>query len=112
MAYTMKYETALNAASRIAHRQGKITREQFKAIQDCLADKSPGCACEDCEAVSISAAMDNGQLTAEQAANPKAINWQGLLAFIQALLPIILAIIGGLTPPAPPAPTVPAGNGG
>lgn len=109
MALLMKYETALNAASRIAKRQGKISREEYKSIQDCLADNSPDCVCADCEAVSINTALDNGQLTAAEAANPKAINWQGLLSFLQAILPIILAIIGGVTPKPP---TLPSGTGG
>lgn len=109
----ISFRTALDASSRIGRRQGTINREEFKAIQAALPDTKPDCACADCEAVSIQAAVDSGHLTAEQAANPKTINWAGLLAFIQALLPLILAIINGITPvPPAPTPSLPSGSGG
>ena len=103
----ISYRTALDAASRIARRQGKINREQYRSIQDALADRSADGPCADCEAVSIMAAVDAAKLTADQASNPKAIDWQALMAFIIQIIAIIMQLIN----PPTPTPSLPAGAG-
>lgn len=104
-----RFRTAMLIAAYEMARNGKLTHEELQAVVACCEDSNCD-TCQQCEKVTLLAAQDSGDLTADQANNPKAINWQGLIAFIQAIMAILLPLI---IPPKPtPTPTVPGGSGG
>lgn len=106
--FRIKYHNALYAVAWGAHRRHEITDDQFKQVTDMLNDNAtPQSACGTCELMSYSVGVDNGVIDAN--AQPLAsINWAGLLAFLQALLPIILQFIAIINPPKPPVPPTPS----
>lgn len=100
----LKFHTALLTAAYASAHKGVITHDDLKATIECTAD--PTCdTCMACQTITISAAVDNGLLTSEQAHNPNAVNWANLLAFIEAIITIIMQLINPPKPtPTPPAP--------
>ena len=118
-----RYHNALVGVAWVQKYHGQITQEQYDSVvavsrtyKDGDADlDEPTTLCGACEKMSYIAGVENGAI--DPAAHPlKTINWANLLAFIQALLPIILQFIQIINPPKPPVPPVPtpslvAGNG-
>lgn len=106
-----RFHTAMLTAAYEGAHVGKLSREELAAVVACCKDSNCD-TCQQCEEIVLSAAQDSGQLTAEQAANPKAINWAQLIAFIQAIMAILLPLINPPKPTPTPTPSLPAGNGG
>ena len=61
--------------------------------------------------MALLAGADSGVITPEEAANPAAINWQALMAFVMALLQVLLPLINPPKPGPAPTPSLPAGSG-
>lgn len=106
MNVTLRFHTAMLAAGYRLAAAGKINRDQLAAVVACCKDSNCD-TCQQCEQIALMAGQDSGDITADQAANPKAINWQGLLAFVEALMAILMPLIN----PPKPSPSLPAGAG-
>lgn len=123
MAYRMKYHHALFGVAWVQKFRGQITQDQFNSVAVVVATykdgdtddvNNPSTPCGACEVMTYNAAVDAGQITIAGSSSTtlKSINWANLLAFIQALLPIILQFIQIINPPKPvPTPSLVAGNG-
>lgn len=117
----LRYHNALVGVAWVQKYQGLISQDQYDSIvqvartyKDGDAElASPTTLCGACERMSYNVGIENAAIDPTQ--QPlKTINWANLLAFIQALLPIILQfiqIINPPKPPVPPAPSLVAGNG-
>lgn len=108
----LRYHNALVGVAWVQKYRGQITQDQYNSVveisrtyKDGDADlDTPTTLCGACEKMSYNVGVE--QATIDPNAQPlKTINWANLLAFIQALLPIILQFIQIINPPKPPVPT-------
>lgn len=118
--FRVSYHSAVYAVAWGMHRRGELSDSDFATVKAAIADQpksgstdlnNDNCLCPQLEQLSYDTGVTNGVIDATK--QPlKTINWAGLLAFIQALMPIILQFIAILNPPKPvPTPSLVAGNG-
>lgn len=100
MHLNLRFHTAMMLAAYRMAGTGELNREQLAAVIACCKDSNCE-TCKNCESIAVMAAQDSGDLTADQANNPKAINWATLIQLIMTLLAQLLPYI------VPPAPTPP-----
>lgn len=108
----MRYHNALIGVAWMQKYKGLISQDDYNNIVimaktykegDAELDV-PATMCGACEKMSYEMGVEDGSI--DPTKQPlKTINWANLLAFIQALLPIILQFIQIINPPKPPVPT-------
>jgi len=113
----MRYHNVLVSVAWMQKYKGEISQEQYDSVVQLSKTYTPGDAeldtpvtlCGACEKMSYTVGVEDGAIDATK--QPlKTINWANLLAFIQALLPIILQFIQIINPPKP-TPSLVGGNG-
>jgi hypothetical protein len=90
----IRFRVALAIAAERGNSKGTLTRDQAKLLRSWLLNPNPNQpAPEDVEAIAFAIGKDNAVVPND--ATLGTFDWAAFFAFIEKILPIILALLGG-----------------